>query len=154
VASTLDIEPYLCWWIEQRVPGLVGKIGPAAIDQAVTGTCLTYQRISSRRIRSLNGGPTGVSLPRIQLDVWSRLRDDARAIADKICGTKEDPGLDGLSGLMGDPANPRVYVQSASLAHDFEEYEQPVHGEGSGQSGLYRCSRDYIIWFEETLRSS
>lgn len=147
MADTLTIEPYLRHWVEERVPGLAGKVRPAAAEQHDRPPYATYTRVGGYRTRHLEG-PSGTSVVVVQLDVWADSPDEAQALADRVAGTRADPGLDGFTGLMGDPAAPRAFVQDAAADDPRWLYAEPESGQGGGRVA---CSRDYRIWFEETL---
>lgn len=116
------------------------KIYPAGA--VPTGTKLPY--LTSSKVDNLHtnhqGGSSGLAEPRIQVDVWGEIEEDANRIFDIV-----RRNLDGFRGVMGtDPDDAEVKV--AFLENDREEYNPP---DDATQQGGYRSSGDFMIWFVE-----
>lgn len=140
------IEDALASWIEALPAAdlVTAKVYPWAKAPQSTATrpYVLYKRISGGRIRSLTG-PSGVSHPRIQLDVFGRdyeaVRDLAQAIRD---------ALDGFN-TTGDGTMSGRTVQVGIVHDDFdgnEDDERPQHGTELAE---HRFTLDLTIWFAE-----
>lgn len=142
MAEVLSIETVLLPWLAARDPRLLAKVFPMAASPPAVGPYCTFFRVSTDTYGHLKG-QTGVSWARMQLDFWSQDHAEARSIADKIAGDKEDPGLRGFRGLMGG-----VNVQVALRVDESDDYEDPDDGT---ELGWYRVRADYkIVWNERT----
>ena len=121
---------------EPTVNALIGaKIYPDNAPQGAALPYVTYFRASGPRVRSLKG-PSGLSHPRIQLDVLAASRASAKAIASAIRNL-----VDGYRGAMGS-----LTVQTIRVENDMDFSEDPEH---AGEQTIYGVSLDAIIWFEE-----
>ena len=150
MATTLEIEPYLRQWLTVRVPALAGRVYPFTGVQDAGEVYCVYQRTKGRRYGDQEG-PDGLSMALLQIDVWAHRRKDAKAASDKICGTADDPGLAGYRGAMVAPALAgSVWVQRVTHSDESEDDVEPEQGE---ERGWVRVSREYEIFFEETLRA-
>ncbi len=152
MAQAIDFDPWLVAWLNARVPELGSRVAPYTAPQA-GGTggglphCL-YVEVSMTRIQSAQG-PTGLARCRVQVDVWSPDKGEAKAIADKIAGVRDDAGLDGFRGEITRAGVGRLKVQRVQMLDGFTDQDDPEHGTAAGE---FRVSRDYEIWFEEYVR--
>ena len=112
-----------------------GRIYPNKLPQTVTMPALTYQRIDTPRVHSMDSsGATGTAHPRIQFDCWAASYASAKGLADALRGA-----LNGHVGTMG-AVNP-VTVQCALQAD--ERYDD------FADAGIMRVTCDFIIWHIE-----
>ncbi len=132
-----------------------GRVEPFRAAQGAAFPRLTYQRVSTTRVRS-NDGPCHLATARIQLDCWGEGPDgydDAKLLADKVrkarggaAGRPVDPDrygqLDGFRGLMNG-----VAVQGAFLDDDLDDGENPAFGD---DRSVFRVTMDLTITFVET----
>jgi hypothetical protein len=136
------IEDALVAWIE-ALPAAQAVSARAypwarAPQRTVTRPYVLYRRVSGGRIRSL-GGPSGVSHPRVQLDVFGRDYEVVRDFARDLRAA-----LDSFSGTM---AGRRVQVAIVHDEFDGDEGDAaPVHGDEAAE---HRFTLDLTIWFEE-----
>jgi hypothetical protein len=106
------------------------RVYPVWLPQSPTLPCLTYQRISGSRVRSLTG-PSSLAHPRIQIDCWAATYDGAKTLAEAV-----RVALDGYSGLMG-----TVEVFGVIVHGDRDLYDPEVK--------ISRVSMDITIWHIE-----
>lgn len=107
-----------------------------------TGTQLPY--LTSSKVDNVHtnhqGGSSGLAQPRIQIDTWGEIEEDAALVFDIV-----RRNLDGFRGVMGtDPDDAEVKV--AFLENDREAYNPP---DDATQQGGYRSSGDFMVWFVE-----
>lgn len=110
------------------------RVYPIKIPQGVNAASIVYTRVSGQGIYHM-GGPSGLAMPRYQVDAWAPKADDATTLANLIKGR-----IDGFRGVMGAGAE-AVTVQGVFLIDEREDYDDAVK--------LHRMSRDYAIDFEE-----
>ena len=110
------------------------RIFPIKIPQGVNAASIVYTRISGAGIYHM-GGPSGLAMPRYQIDAWAPKVDDATTLANLI-----KIRIDGFQGVMGSGLA-AVKVQGVFLLDEREDYDDTVK--------LHRVSRDYAIDFEE-----
>lgn len=111
------------------------RVHPMRIPQGATIPCLTYQRISTPRIKTHDSsGSSGTAYPRFQFDAWATTYAGAKAITDQVRAA-----LNGYKGTIG--TTNTVTIQ-ASLVDD----EKP---EFDSETGLFRILSDYLIWHQE-----
>ena len=109
------------------------KIYPMMIPQGATLPCLTFQRISTPRIVTMDSsGATGdLTSPRFQFDAWGVTQKEVKAISDALRTV-----LHGKTGATGG-----VTIRAALAENEAPEFDP--------ESELYRSRSDYIIWIEE-----
>jgi hypothetical protein len=73
---------------------VAGRVYPLQAPQNATAPFIVYQRISSRRVRSVDG-PSGLAQPRIQVDAYAATYAGAKALASAI-----RTALDGYRGTV------------------------------------------------------
>jgi len=118
-----------------RLKSLVGtRIYPEVLPQAPTYPAIVYQRISTTRLRALDG-PVGLARPRIQLDCYGATYAEAKEIAANL-----RLALDGKSFEQN-----FVRVQAAFL----EDERDILETEGRDISDERRVSLDFFVWHEE-----
>lgn len=121
------------------IVAIVGqRIEPMRTTQGVTYPRLTYQRVSTDRVRT-NDGPTLLAQARIQLDCWAEGPagyDTAKQLADEV-----RKAVDCFKGEMGS-----VTVQGAFLDDDEDISEAP----GVDDRSVSRVSMDLTVWFGES----
>lgn len=134
---TKDIRPALRTFLlaDTGIAAVVGtRVYPIKIPQGINQASIVYTRISGQGIYHM-GGPSGLAMPRYQLDAWAPKADDATTLANLI-----KDRIDGFRGVMG--SGPMaVTVQGVFLLDEREDYDDTVN--------LHRMSRDYAIDFEE-----
>lgn len=135
---TKDIRPALRAFLlaDAGIAAVVGtRVYPIKIPQGVNAASIVYTRVSGRGDYHM-AGPSGLAMPRFQIDAWAPTGDAATALAALIKAR-----IDGFRGVMGSgPA--AVTVQGVFLLDEREDYDDTVK--------LHRMSRDYAIDFEET----
>ena len=137
-------------WIESRCPSLNGLVFPMSSPPSPVGPYCTYTFIDRIPVTSL-GGLSGLTMRRIQIDVWDT--DDVRgsALGFKIIGTQADPGLDQLQDVwsypaIGDIAAGEFAVEYVEAQSPIETYEPPADGT---ENGWYRYSCDFLFNYVE-----
>lgn len=124
---------------DTEIRSLIGpRLYPGRAPRGQVYPYLTYNRITSERYWSLDEGPCGLVRGRVQIDTWSDNYDTGRELSELV-----RLALDGFSGSMLE-----VTIQGIFLFNEFESYDKPKSGE---EMGIYRCTHDYIVWFEEAL---
>ncbi len=134
---TKDIRPALRAFLlaDTGIAAVVGtRVYPIKIPQGVNAASIVYTRISGRGIYHM-GGPSGLAMPRYQVEAWAPKADDATTLANLI-----KDRIDGFRGVMGAGAE-AVTVQGVFLLDEREDYDDTAK--------LHRMSRDYAIDFEE-----
>jgi len=114
------------------------RIYPITLLQGQTQPSIVYTRISGQGDHHMQGA-SGLARPRIQIDCWSQSADTATTLANLV---KER--IDGYRGsiLWGeDSPEEAIVVQGIFFDSEREDWDQ--------ESGLYRVSRDYLVWHEE-----
>jgi hypothetical protein len=110
-------------------PGLSALIGSRAYRPALplqpTFPALTYEQISSRRVRSASGAVHVVD--RFQVNCWSETPDDCDALADQV--------VDAFDHWMDDGGS--VEIRRAATEGERDLY--------SGESERYRRMVDLIV---------
>lgn len=106
---------------------------PVQLPQNTVLTSIRYSHISGNRPHSSPQGALGLSGPRIQIDAWAPTYAEAMALAEAI-----RKRLDGYRGPAGSQQ-----VQGAFFANERDDY--------SPDAKLYVVSRDYFVWFEESI---
>lgn len=111
------------------------RVYPMRIPQGATIPCITYQRISTPRIKTHDtSGSSGTAYPRFQFDAWATTYASAKTITDQVRAA-----LNGYKATIGTTNSVVVY---GALVDD----ERP---EFDSETGLYRISSDYVIWHQE-----
>ncbi len=148
--QTLEIEPYLIAWVKARCPALAGRVYPVQGVQDDAPPYCVVTTVAGHRYRD-QLGPDGLSFALIRVDVWALLRAVATVESDRICGTLDDPGLDGYRGVLVADGAGEAFVQRIDAADGEEFFEPPEQGQPQG----WQCARrDYRVFFEETLRAA
>lgn len=133
-----DIRPALRAFLlaDAGIAAVVGtRVYPIKIPQGVNAASIVYTRISGAGDYHM-AGPSGLAMPRYQLDSWAPTADAATALANLI-----KDRISGFRGVMG--TGPiAVTVQGAFLLDEREDYDDTPK--------LHRMSRDYAIDFEES----
>ena len=128
MASAVDFEIVLLRTLREDagLSALVGsKVFPLAIPAGNYLPCVTFQRLGGRPANTL-AGPSGLEEIDLQIDVWARDYDEAKAIAKAVRSAMP-------------PSGPRF---SAHLIEDQDLYEDGTN--------YLRVSMEFNVWFLET----
>ena len=128
MASAVDFEIVLLRTLREDagLSALVGsKVFPLAIPAGNYLPCVTFQRLGGRPANTL-AGPSGLEEIDLQIDVWARDYDEAKAIAKAVRSAMP-------------PSGPRF---SAHLIEDQDLYEDGTN--------YFRVNMEYKVWFLET----
>lgn len=136
-----DIRPALRAFLsgDTAIAAIVGsgsaaRIYPVKLPQGTKTASIVYMRISGAGIYHM-AGPSGLAMPRYQIDAWALTGDAATTLANLI-----KDRIDGFRGVMGTgPA--AVTVQGVFMVDEREDYDDTV--------AMSRMSRDYFIDHEE-----
>ncbi len=109
---------------------IADRIEPEPLAQGSILPAITYRRISATRGETFDG-PSGLTWPRIQLDLWALSHDTARALFDAV-----RVAVNGKAFISSG-----VVVQKAQVISDQDFYEPDVK--------LHRVSADLMVWHEE-----
>lgn len=107
-----------------------GRVFPDVAPTKTPRPYVTFQRISTPRIRDLQG-PANLAYPRFQIDAWADSRDSAKQVIDAV-----RVAFDGHSGSQSG-----VNVRAVSAQDESAEID--------AETGLYRARLDAFIWHEE-----
>ena len=126
--NTVDFEIVLLRTLKDA-PGLSELIGNKAfalvIPQGTKLPCVTFQRLGGRPANTLSGA-SGLEEIDLQIDVWARDYDEAKAIAKAVRAAMPS-------------SCPRF---SAHLIEDQDLYEDGTN--------YFRVSMEFKVWFLET----
>ena len=114
------------------------RVFPIRLPQGERRASVVYQRISAVGDMTMQG-PVSLAQLRFQIDCWSVLTDRAATLANLVKAR-----LNGFQGQVGYGANSpvdRVRIQGIFFDSEREFYDDT--------NGMYRVSRDYIVWFDE-----
>ena len=128
MASAVDFEIVLLRTLREDagLSALVGnKVFALVIPQGTKLTCITFQRLGGRPANTLSGA-SGLEEIDLQIDVWARDYDEAKAIAKAVRSAMP-------------PSGPRF---SAHLIEDQDLYEDGTN--------YFRVSMEFKVWFLET----
>lgn len=133
-----DIRPALRAFLlaDPQISAMVGgvRVHHLTLPQGQREPSIVYQRITGLGDHHMQG-PSGLTRPRFQIDAYAQTPDDATRLADLVKAR-----LDGYRGPMT-AGSETVAVQGV-----FFDAERDGFDAGTG---LYRVSRDYLMWFEE-----
>lgn len=137
-------------WIGERCPTLAGHVHPFTADPPSVAPYATYAFIDRNPVTHMKG-LSGLTMRRVQIDVWDTDDERGSSLAFKICGTKADPGLDQLCDMLafdavGDFDAGELAVEHCSCTSPSEAFEIPNDG---SESGWFRYSADYIFHYIE-----
>ena len=128
MASAVDFETVLLRMLQEDagLSALVGSKGFAlVIPQGTKLPCITFQRIGGMPANTLSGH-SGLEEIDLQIDVWARDYDEAKAIAKAVRSAMP-------------PSGPRF---SAHLIEDQDLYEDGTN--------YFRVNMEFKVWFLET----
>ena len=128
MASAVDFEIVLLRTLREDagLSALVGnKVFALVIPQGTKLPCISYQRFGGRPANTLSGA-SGLEEIDLQIDVWARDYDEAKAIAKAVRAAMPSSG-------------PRF---SAHLIEDQDLYEDGTN--------YFRVSMEFKVWFLET----
>ena len=128
MASAVDFEIVLLRTLREDagLSALVGsKVFPLFIPSGNYLPCVTFQRLGGRPPNTLSGA-SGLEEIDLQIDVWARDYDEAKAIAKAVRAAMS-------------PSGPRF---SAHLIEDQDLYEDGTN--------YFRVSMEFKVWFLET----
>lgn len=116
------------------------RIQPHAAPPSDVRPYITYFVVSENTVESL-GGPSGLTTPRIQIDIVADTYTQADTIARAIKGTQTNRKLDGYTGELAG-----IKCQRALFDSRRDVYDEPNTGKGLGPS---RVQLDFVLWLEE-----
>ena len=128
MASAVDFEIVLLRTLREDagLSALVGnKVFALVIPQGTKLPCITFQPLGGRPANTLSGA-SGLEEIYLQIDVWARDYDEAKAIAKAVRSAMP-------------PSGPRF---SAHLIEDQDLYEDGTN--------YFRVSMEFKVWFLET----
>lgn len=128
MANGVDFESVLLRMLQEDagLSALVGsKVFPLFIPSGNHLPCVTFQRLGGRPANTLYGA-SGLEEIDLQIDVWARDYDEAKAIAKAVRAAM--------------PPNGEVF--GAHLIEDQDLYEDGTN--------YFRVSMEYKVWFLET----
>ena len=128
MASAVDFEIVLLRTLREDagLSALVGsKVFALIIPQGTKLPCITFQRIGGMPANTLSGY-SGLEEIDLQIDVWARDYDEAKAVAKAVRAAMP-------------PSGPQF---SAHLIEDQDLYEDGTN--------YFRVSMEYTVWFLET----
>ena len=128
MASAVDFEIVLLRTLREDagVSALVGnKVFALVIPQGTKLPCVTFQRLGGMPANTLSGH-SGLEEIDLQIDVWARDYDEAKAIAKAVRAAMP-------------PSGPRF---SAHLIEDQDLYEDGTN--------YFRVNMEFKVWFLET----
>ena len=128
MASGVDFETVLLRMLQEDagLSALVGnKVFALVIPQGTKLPCITFQRIGGMPANTLSGH-SGLEEIDLQIDVWARDYDEAKAIAKAVRAAMP-------------PSGPRF---SAHLIEDQDLYEDGTN--------YFRVNMEFKVWFLET----
>ena len=128
MASAVDFEIVLLRTLREAagLSALVGnKVFALVIPQGTKLPCITFQRIGGMPANTLSGH-SGLEEIDLQIDVWARDYDEAKAIAKAVRAAMP-------------PSGPRF---SAHLIEDQDLYEDGTN--------YFRVNMEFKVWFLET----
>ena len=128
MASAVDFEIVLLRTLREDagLSALVGnKVFALVIPQGTKLPCITFQRIGGMPANTLSGH-SGLEEIDLQIDVWARDYDEAKAIAKAVRAAMP-------------PSGPRF---SANLIEDQDLYEDGTN--------YFRVNMEFKVWFLET----
>ena len=128
MASAVDFEIVLLRTLREDagLSALVGnKVFALVIPQGTKLPCITFQRIGGMPANTLSGH-SGLEEIDLQIDVWARDYDEAKAIAKAVRAAMP-------------PSGPRF---SAHLIEDQDLYEDGTN--------YFRVIMEFKVWFLET----
>ena len=128
MASAVDFEIVLLRTLREDagLSALVGnKVFALVIPQGTKLPCITFQRIGGMPANTLSGH-SGLEEIDLQIDVWARDYDEAKAIAKAVRSAMP-------------PSGPRF---SAHLIEDQDLYEDGTN--------YFRVNMEFKVWFLET----
>ena len=128
MASGVDFESILLRMLQEDagLSALVGnKVFALVIPQGTKLPCITFQRIGGMPANTLSGH-SGLEEIDLQIDVWARDYDEAKAIAKAVRAAMP-------------PSGPRF---SAHLIEDQDLYEDGTN--------YFRVNMEFKVWFLET----
>lgn len=116
------------------VAALVGKrISPVRAAMGKELPRIVYQTIEDVPVMTTKG-ETGTRRTKIHLSCWARNSDEARVLAQEVCGTPTNRRLAGFQGWMPTAvASPKVWVQYAKVSDRMAEQETPAQGDDGGE---------------------
>lgn len=99
---------------------------------------VTFQRIGSEPTHAWNADP-GLVRAEVQVDCWGRTLAEAASVRDAVVGAFSRYG-----GTAGGTA-----IQEALLMNDFEQHDTDATPVGRTDTGVYRRTLEFAVWYEE-----
>jgi hypothetical protein len=114
-----------------EVATLVGeRVHPGVAPQTEATPYISFFRISTPRIRSING-PSGLAYPRFQIEAWSEDFNVAKQVIDAV-----RRAIDGFIGTVGG-----FKVRAASVQDEGDDFDDVTR--------QHRARLDVMIWHDE-----
>lgn len=139
------IHPALTEWVKANaaltalIDGRFYPFGSAPIG--APRPFLTYFIDDNLHVQH-EGGASGLANPRVKFDASSDERLEAATVIDTL--RKE---LDNFRGIMGTGGN-AITVRKIVIDSDREDFVPSTDGR---ETGFYRSSADYLVWFVEEV---
>jgi len=107
------------------------------IPQSATLPCISFQRISTPKITTMDTSGSGNDLayPSFQFDVWGSAYSTVKPICNQLLAA-----LNGKTGNIGSGAN-IVSIQASLVTGEAPEYDP--------ETNLYRSRMTFTIWLME-----
>ena len=115
--------------------GANARIYAPDLPQDPTLQAITFRQISAPRVHAFGSDP-GLVGARWQVDAWGNTYKEARDLGDAIRGNGAGGALSRWSGTLDS-----TVVQDVLLENEIPTFED--------ESGSYRNTQDYLIWYEE-----
>lgn len=121
-----DVRDFLI--ADAAIAAIIGsRMYPDILPQNVTYPAISYSMAARESVRDIPNGPAGRARPRLTINAWSLVYDQASELSDAI-----RLRLDGFKGVMG-----ASDVGAIRLDNMFDVFEDEVQA--------YRILNDYII---------
>lgn len=133
-AMTLEIEEIVIHYL-RSLSALKAIVGDAIYGETADPRApikrVEVEKTSDERLRELEG-PSGYSMPEIDIVCRAAKRKDANRIAKAIRGTEASPALDDLCGEWIGPVGKRVWIQAVEVSDATSEHDNPIDGSERG----------------------
>lgn len=143
----------LVQWLKARVPEVGDRVRPFAGPPSDVAPYLTYAGVShvptvAHDQADGKRGLAGFVRARVQVDVWDTDHPRKVRVAQRIVGTRADPGLHGWRAWFPADTDPhKLAVQACFLAGDpVEDDEEPDDG---SEQRWYRTILEFEFHYAE-----
>ena len=135
--SDLEASLYAFMIANAGINAAVGnRVYPKLVPQDATMPAITYRRISSEHVHSMDGS-SGADDARYQITCWGTTRLSAKSVANTV-----RLNMDGKTGLMGSVTIGRMLLEQDEDMPD----EPPAKNKEDWRFGV---RHDYSIWYDE-----